>query len=274
MMDDRRGQARARLEFERFVADSADKLLRAAYLITWDVADAEDLVQECLFRVARRWPRVCKMDHPTAYARTVLVHLALDEGKRRTRRRAELQHHGAVAFAEHQDDAAVRVLGRVEASADLMGALGELPPRQRVALVLRYFEDLSEAEAAEADIVATVADGWFVAWWPGPTDATSAQVTKPSGTTSEPLVPLSQMGTKFPLGQAGSTSGVPIAPPGTAGTCTTGTTSSTSSGPNANCMSTNGTGGSGSSVIGNSGNSGAAGSTGGTGPGPTTKSSL
>ena len=47
-----------RQEFDRFVADAGDKLLRAAYLMTWDLADAEDLVQECLFKIARRWPRV------------------------------------------------------------------------------------------------------------------------------------------------------------------------------------------------------------------------
>jgi RNA polymerase sigma-70 factor (sigma-E family) len=146
----RSAEAGARLEFDRFVGDSADGLLRAASLITWDAAEAEDLVQECLFRVARRWPRVRKMDHPSAYARTVLVHLALDEGKRRTRRRAELHEAAAGRIDEHEDDAAARVLGRVEASADLLQALGELPPRQRAALVLRYFEDLSEAETAEA----------------------------------------------------------------------------------------------------------------------------
>jgi hypothetical protein len=62
-------------------------------------------------------------------------------------------------------------------------------------------------------IVATVADGWFVAWWPGDAaNATSAQVTKPSGTAPEPFVPVSQMGTKFPLGQAGSSSGIPFPP--------------------------------------------------------------
>jgi RNA polymerase sigma-70 factor (sigma-E family) len=149
-MDDRRGQRQAQVEFERFVEASADRLLRAASVITWDLAEAEDLVQECLLRVARRWPRVRKMDHPTAYARTVLVHLALDEGKHRTRRRAELAEAAAAPLDQHQDDAAVGVLGRVEVSADLMQALGELPPRQRVALVLRYFEDLSEADAAEA----------------------------------------------------------------------------------------------------------------------------
>ena len=144
------GSAPARQEFDRFVAEAGDKLLRAAYLITWEIAEAEDLVQECLFKIARRWPRVRKMDHPTAYARTVLVHLALDDGKHRTRRRVELGEAAAVALEQHEDDTAVRVLGRVEASVDLMQALGALPPRQRVALVLRYFEDLSEADVAEA----------------------------------------------------------------------------------------------------------------------------
>ena len=50
---------------------------------------------------------------------------------------------------EHEDDGAVRVLGRVESSTDLTKALGELAPRQRVTLMLRYFDDLSEAQVAE-----------------------------------------------------------------------------------------------------------------------------
>jgi hypothetical protein len=133
------------------------------------------------------------------------------------------------------------------------------------------------------DITATVADGWFVAWWPGSTDATSAQVTKTSGTTSEPLVPVSQMGTKFPLGQPGSTSGIPVpAPPALGGTCAAPGTTSGSSGPSANCKYSTGAGGSSGSAnsgsSGNTGNSGniaqpgkSAGNTGGTAPGPTTK---
>ncbi len=138
-------QSRSRLEFDDFVADSVDGLLRAAYLIAWDFGEAEDLVQECLFRVARRWPRVRVMEHPTAYARKVLVNLALDEGRRRTRHRSEL----APSTVEREDEAAVRVLGWVETTTDLTNALGELAPRQRVALVLRYFDDLSEAQVAE-----------------------------------------------------------------------------------------------------------------------------
>ena len=53
-----------------------------------------------------------------------------------------------VLLETHEDDAAVRVIGRVDANADLLRALGQLPPRQRVALVLRYFEDLPEADVA------------------------------------------------------------------------------------------------------------------------------
>jgi RNA polymerase sigma-70 factor (sigma-E family) len=141
--------SRSRQEFDQFVGDSVDGLLRTAYLLAWDFAAAEDLVQECLLRVARQWPRVRAMEYPTAYARQVLVHLALDDGRRRTRQRDELGHVDGRAWDEHEDARAVRVLGRVESSADLTQALGKLAPRQRVTLVLRYFDDLSEAQVAE-----------------------------------------------------------------------------------------------------------------------------
>jgi RNA polymerase sigma-70 factor (sigma-E family) len=141
--------SRAREEFDHFVVDSVDGLLRAAYLIAWDFAEAEDLVQECLFRVARHWPRVRRMEYPTAYARKVLVNLALDGERRRTRDRAELGQSGASDPVEREDEAAVRVLGWVETTTDLTRALGELAPRQRAVLVFRYLYDLSEAQVAE-----------------------------------------------------------------------------------------------------------------------------
>ena len=148
-MDGRRHQIQPRIDFDRFVAETAEPLLRSAYLITWDFAEAEDLVQECLFKVARRWSRVKKMQWPVAYARTVLVHLALDEGKRRSQRRSELGPEATELLEAHHDDAAMRILGRVEMNTDLLGVLRELPTRQRAALVLRYFDDLSEAEVAD-----------------------------------------------------------------------------------------------------------------------------
>ena len=149
-MSRRRPQTRSGPEFDHFVTDSVDGLLRAAYLIAWDFAEAEDLVQECLFRIARHWPRVRSMEHPTAYARKVLVNLAVDEGRRRSRHRSELRLSDSHPLDEQEDGAAVGVLGGVEANTDLTRALAQLAPRQRVALVLRYFVDLSEAQVAEA----------------------------------------------------------------------------------------------------------------------------
>ena len=140
---------RAREEFERFVSSSVDDLLRTAYLVAWDLPTAEDLVQECLFRVAQRWPRVRSMEFPKAYARRILINLALDGSKRRHRHQAELGREDRPAI-DHHDEATARSLGMVETNAELNEALGKLAPRQRAVLVLRYFEDLTEAQVAEA----------------------------------------------------------------------------------------------------------------------------
>jgi RNA polymerase sigma-70 factor (sigma-E family) len=143
----RRG--RTRIEFERFVESCAGDLLRTGYLIVWDLAEAEDLVQETLLRVARRWPRVRRMDQPIAYARRILVNLAIDDGKRRSRRRRELEPPEGAPLGAHADEAATRAFAALDARAELLGALAVLPPRQRAVLVLRYFEDLSEAQTAQ-----------------------------------------------------------------------------------------------------------------------------
>jgi RNA polymerase sigma-70 factor (sigma-E family) len=142
-----------RAEFDRFVADSTDTLLRTAYLIVWDLGEAEDLVQETLFAVARRWPRVRRMERPIAYARRILVNRAMSGASRRTRRRQEL---AASMPSEHADAAASRHAtetggaGEIDGRGELMAALAALPPRQRAVIVLRYFLDLPEAEVAAA----------------------------------------------------------------------------------------------------------------------------
>jgi RNA polymerase sigma-70 factor (sigma-E family) len=131
-----------RHDFDRFVADSTGGLLRSAYLIVGDLHEAEDLVQETLFKVARRWPRVSRMDHPTAYARRILVNLALRGGPGRSRRRTELS-----ARRPGEPAAPAAALDRHD---ELHAALAALPPRTRAVLVLRYFLDLPEAEVAAA----------------------------------------------------------------------------------------------------------------------------
>ncbi|HUA69419.1 MAG TPA: sigma factor, partial [Solirubrobacteraceae bacterium] len=79
-----------RADFDNFVAHNTDALLRTAYLIVWDLPEAEDLVQETLLKVAGRWHRVRRMEHPASYARRILVNLALSGSDRRNRRRREL----------------------------------------------------------------------------------------------------------------------------------------------------------------------------------------
>ena len=131
-------------DFDQFVAEHVDDLLRTAYLIAWDDAEAEDLVQECLFKVARRWPRVRVMDQPRAYARRILINLATDGARGRARRRVELDPPPPGAAERSVDP-----LAALDVHVELVEALRLLPPRQRAALVLRYFHDLTESQAAE-----------------------------------------------------------------------------------------------------------------------------
>jgi len=132
--------------FEHFVTDAADPLLRTAYLLVWDMAEAEDLVQECLLKVARRWPRVRAMEHPQAYARRILVNLVLDGAAGRARRRHEL---GVTDATGPGDLPAASTPSPADADPGLLEALRTLPRQQRATIVLRYFEDLSEAQTAE-----------------------------------------------------------------------------------------------------------------------------
>jgi len=130
-------------DFDKFVAAHVDDLLRTAYLIVWDEGEAEDLVQECLLKVARRWPRVRRMEHPQAYARRILVNLALDGARRRAQRRRELEPGTPPILS------AIDPLQTIETRAELLQALGQLHERQRAVLVLRYFNDLTEAQVAD-----------------------------------------------------------------------------------------------------------------------------
>lgn len=130
--------ATERGDFEEFVRGRSTALLRTAYLLTGDRGHAEDLLQGVLERMARRWPSI--VDSREAYARRALVNAATNRWRRRGPAQVELteRHHLFVP------DVSARVAVRDQ----LMTGLMSLPPRQRAVLVLRYFEDLSEAETA------------------------------------------------------------------------------------------------------------------------------
>jgi RNA polymerase sigma-70 factor (sigma-E family) len=139
-------EAAAKRLFEGFAAEASDTLLRTGYLMTGDARDAEDLVQETFLRVARRWSRVRSMDHPAAYARRILINLALQDAERRSRQKAELAQHAGIDAA---DQRAARALRHVDELAEFRWALAQLTARQRAVVVLRYWADLPVGEVAE-----------------------------------------------------------------------------------------------------------------------------
>jgi RNA polymerase sigma-70 factor (ECF subfamily) len=127
-------------DFAEWVAARGDALARTAYMLCGDRDLAEDLAQTALVQVYRRWDR---LDHSTAldaYARTVLVH-AWSSWWRRVLRR-ETSSDRLPEGAAVDDDSVVRL--------DVLRALNALPKRQRAAVVLRYLDDLSEADTAAA----------------------------------------------------------------------------------------------------------------------------
>ncbi|MDL4775660.1 MULTISPECIES: SigE family RNA polymerase sigma factor [Thermomonosporaceae] len=133
----------AEITFDEFVTATAGRLLRTAVFLVYDRHLAEDLLQTAYERVARRWKRIAA-GNPEAYARRVLVNLAIDENKRRARRRDFPA--GSVADVERLAGAPP-VAGA--AGGDLDEVLRGLPPKQRAVVVLRYWCDLGEHEIAE-----------------------------------------------------------------------------------------------------------------------------
>lgn len=129
------------MTFEEYVTARWAALYRTAHLLTGDPAAAEDLLQSTLLKVMAHWARVRRADAPDAYVRKMLLNELLGE-RRKSGRRAAKQHLAAVPppVADSATDAATRL--------DLWQRVLALPPRQRAVLVLRYYEDLSEAEIA------------------------------------------------------------------------------------------------------------------------------
>jgi len=126
--------------FDGYVRDRSAALLRLAFLLTGDRHLAEDLVQTSLVKVMDRWQEIAGKGDPHAYVRKVLLHTAL--GWRRRRWRGE-EPSDRLPDTGTPDPTAV-----VDSRERLRRALLSLPPRQRVAVVLRHYEDLSEAQVA------------------------------------------------------------------------------------------------------------------------------
>lgn len=128
-------------DFVRFAAGRRTRLFRTAFLLCGDRHTAEDLLQQTLERAYVAWHRVSGADDPDAYVRRIMV----NEHARRFRR--PLRESLTTQVPEPRDGGGS---DWHETRSALLGALAALPPRQRQAVVLRYWEDLSESQTAAA----------------------------------------------------------------------------------------------------------------------------
>ncbi|HET8560409.1 MAG TPA: SigE family RNA polymerase sigma factor [Marmoricola sp.] len=130
-------------EFAEFVHACSGSLHRTAYLLVGERGLAQDLLQEALTKTYVAWPRLRDVNAAEAYTRKAITTTAVSWWRRRSWRAERVT--GTVpdeGRPSGDEDRAVRDW--------LWGHLQQLPPRQRAAVVLRYYEDLTEAQTAEA----------------------------------------------------------------------------------------------------------------------------
>jgi RNA polymerase sigma-70 factor (sigma-E family) len=134
-------------EFQSFVVGRWPRLMRTAFLLTGEQHAAEDLVQTTLEQVYVAWRRVGSADEPEAYVRRVMINAHARKHRRKLKEfLAPKDDSGLAREVPDSGDP----IARADDRGALITALAQLPPRQRQAVVLRYWEDLSESQAAEA----------------------------------------------------------------------------------------------------------------------------
>jgi RNA polymerase sigma-70 factor (sigma-E family) len=127
---------------ERLLDERGERLMRVAIALTGSRADGEDLLQAALERLLRNWRRI--ETDPEGYLWRALYNLAFDGWRRRGRWRTRLTElHAQARLETGGEDIAV-----VDLRDELVRLLYQLPPRQRAVIVLRYWEQRSEAETA------------------------------------------------------------------------------------------------------------------------------
>ncbi|MGN6611903.1 MAG: SigE family RNA polymerase sigma factor [Angustibacter sp.] len=131
--------------FETFVAERGPALLRLAWLLCADADAAEDLVQDALVKVLPRWRRIVAGGAPEPYVRSVIRTTFIDGWRRRRVR--EVLVDDDTAFGDGIGSAPDPA-STADVRLTVQTALLRLTPRQRAVLVLRFYEDLTEAATA------------------------------------------------------------------------------------------------------------------------------
>ena len=127
--------------FREYVTARSGALLRTAYLLTGNVADAEDLVQAALAKTFLAWDRIEDRAAVDGYVRRAMVNTHISWWRRRRIEEYPTDEIPDQAVADHA------VASDLQET--LRSAIDRLPQRMRAAVVLRYYEDMTEAEVAE-----------------------------------------------------------------------------------------------------------------------------
>ncbi len=136
------GQAHQAPSFEEYAVAAWPWLYRCSYLLTGRHHDAEDLAQQTMLQVYRSWSKVSRADQPAAYVRRTMTNLYISQRRPQARRLevlTDVPPEPRAVSAEGPEDRMV-----------LWPHIAGLPPRQRAVIVLRYYEQLSEGEIADA----------------------------------------------------------------------------------------------------------------------------
>lgn len=131
--------------FDQFVADRIDRLLGYATAMTCDKHLAQDIVQNVLLRAARKWDHIGAMDAPHLYVKRMVTNEYLSWRRLKASRDISLAHSD---LAQHVPSVTDSADSHAEREA-MRARIRVLPRKQRAALVLRYYEDCTDAEIAD-----------------------------------------------------------------------------------------------------------------------------
>lgn len=124
-----------------YVTAAFPRLMNLAGALTGNRYDAEDLVQDTMAKVLMQWSKVNAAEHPDAYVKRMLVNAFMS--KKRLRSSSEIVSHEAVT-----QDRSAHTGADLESRDEMLTLLWGLPKVQRAVMVLRYYEDLSDAQIA------------------------------------------------------------------------------------------------------------------------------
>jgi len=133
-------------DFDGWVAVRGPALLRLAYTLTGNTADAGDAVQEALARALPRWSRISRVDNPDAYVRRMVVNAHTSWWRRFRRRESPVPE---IRDSQVGDAPRGGGLAGLDQHSVLWAACQVLPEPQRTAIVLRYYEQLEYGEIAD-----------------------------------------------------------------------------------------------------------------------------